>query len=201
MTLRLAFVVLLTLAAGCRVEEDSAPAAVDSTASVAPAPAPTAEPVEQAVMPVLTLGADGLRLVNPETGSARPLAFGTAGETVRGALESMRGPAERSANDECGAGPLTFAGWPDGLSLAFQDSVFVGWSVDGRSEGADVFTTGTGLGIGSPRALLDSAYAVDIQETTLGTEFRSGGLSGLLSGADADARVTTLWAGTSCSFR
>ena len=161
----------------------------------------TPEPVEQAVMPRLGLDADGLRIVNPESGSTRPIAFGDSMAAVMRQLVALRGPAERARNEECGAGPIDVASWSDGLRLAFQDDLFVGWSVDGRQPGAEAFTTLAGLGVQSPRTVLDSAYAATVEETSLGTEFAAAGLYGILDSAQPDARVETMWAGVSCSFR
>lgn len=60
----------------------------------------------------------------------------------------------------------------------------------------------TGLGVGASRESLENGgLAVDVSESTLGTEFAAGGLYGLLSGDGPDATVTHLWAGTACSFR
>jgi hypothetical protein len=46
-----------------------------------------------------------------------------------------------------------------------------------------------------------AAYAADIRATSLGQEFAAGDLFGVLDGTGPSARVTALWAGTSCNFR
>lgn len=190
--------------AGCRVEQpdrDPAPPPATPSADADVVEAETPDPVVQAVMPLVGLDADGLRIVNPESGSTRPIAFGDSMAAVVRQIVSLRGPAERGRNEECGAGPIDFASWPDGLQLAFQDDLFVGWSVNGRQPGAEAFTTLAGLGVQSPRSVLDSAYVATVEETSLGTEFAAGGLSGLLDSDRPDARVETMWAGVSCTFR
>ena len=166
-----------------------------------PAPASAPEPVAPAAAadPVLSVAPEGLRLFDPASGSARPLSFGLPAEQVLAAIEASRGPAERGTNEECGAGPMEFARWPDGLGLAFQDGVFVGWSLDDRAGG--VLTTTSGIGPGSSRREIEEVYQVAVEETTLGTEFSVGEVSGLLDGPGPDARITNLWAGVACLFR
>src|SRR3546814_16332062 len=65
----------------------------------------------------------------------------------------------------------------------------------------DCLGTMAGITRGSTRSDLESAYAAEVGETTLGTEFTAGGLSGLLDGTGPTAYITTLWAGTTCAFR
>ena len=116
-------------------------------------------------------------------------------------LETVRGRAanERGANSECGAGPLQFASWDDGLTAWFQDGVFVGWALNGAGARA---TTMSGLGMGTTRAELEGGpTVVEVKETTLGQEFNAGGVFGVLDGPGAGARVETLWGGTTCNFR
>ncbi len=148
--------------------------------------------------PALAVEAEGLRLFDPATGSARAISFGTAQAQTLAAL-AFRGPPGTGTNQECGAGPLAYASGPDGLQLWFQDDAFAGWALDGRTEGA--ITTAAGIGPGSTRADLDSAYTATVAQSTLGTEFSAGELFGLLNGAGQGAKVTNMWAGVSCNFR
>ncbi len=55
-----------------------------------------------------------------------------------------------------------------------------------------------GVGIGSKRADVESAIVAPVEETSLGREFASGGLSGLYDAKDV---VTDLWAGSVCLAR
>lgn len=180
------------------------------------APAESAAPQEQATAatsttPVLTVEAEGLRLVDPTSGSARPIPFGTAQAQVMTALAS-RGAAEAGTNAECGAGPLAYARWPDGLTLWFQEGGFAGWALNAPAPDAPLspaggISTASGLTVGnsqtnpSTRADVDSAYAATVEQSTLGTEFAAGELYGLLDGEGSGAKVTALWAGVSCNFR
>lgn len=155
--------------------------------------------------PALAIEAEGLRLFTPTTGSARPIPFGTARAQVMTALAS-RGTAETGTNGECGAGPLAYARWPDGLTLWFQQDALTGWALNAPASDASPaatagVSTASGLTIGSTRADLDSAYAATVEQSTLGTEFAAGELFGLLDGEGQGARVTALWAGVSCNFR
>lgn len=148
--------------------------------------------------PALAVEAEGLRLFNPVTGSARPIAFGTPRAQVLSAL-SFRGPPGTGTNGECGAGPLQYANWPDGLGLFFQDEKLAGWNTDERGKSA--IATASGIGPGSTRTELEAAYKAEFSQTTLGTEFAAGGLYGILDGSAKSAKITNMWAGVSCNFR
>ena len=105
------------------------------------------------------------------------------------------GPANVAPNFECGAGPLQIATWDQGMTLLFQNGDFVGWVATSRG-----FATGTGIAIGQTRQQIETA-ALTVRETTLGWEFDAGGVFGLFEQPDANAKVTTLWSGTTCFFR
>ena len=173
--------------------------------SAADSDAPPPPPADQVVAPAapepkLAIEGEGLRLFNAETGSARPIAFGTPKAQVIAAL-AFRGAPALGTNEECGAGPLGYANWPDGLGLLFDGDKFAGWSLDGRDEGADKLTTASGVGIGSTRAEVADSLAITVEESTLGTEFAADDLGGLFDGKGSDAKVTNLWAGVTCVFR
>ncbi|MGF1512103.1 MAG: SH3 domain-containing protein [Elainellaceae cyanobacterium] len=156
----------------------------------------------QTAPPVLALDFEGLRLVNPATGSTRAVSFGQPESDVISILTNLRGePSDRGLNRECGAGPLTFVNWADGLSILSSEGEFAGWFVDGRNEGAEQLTTISGIGTGSTRAELDQVLTADVEETTLGLEFFVGGLGGFLTGSEPDAEITALYGGTTCFFR
>ncbi len=193
---------LLTACGGDREPETKAVAADPSAPAVAPAPAAATTPADTqdaAAKPVLAVEEEGLRLFDAASGSARPIAFGMPTEQVVAALEAVRGKAERGTHSECGAGTLDFANWKDGLSLLFQEGRFVGWAADDRGGGA--VTTISNVGPGSTRRELEAAYQIQIDETSLGTEFMAGGITGVLDGQGPDARITNMWAGVNCVFR
>jgi hypothetical protein len=166
-------------------------------------PAPTApgarspkvEPAVRATSPKLAVDGEGLRLVAKGSGSTRQLAFGLSSEAVLGPLERLRGPADKGLNAECGS---NYANWADGLSLNFRRDKLVGWTLDGRAEGA--ITTMAGLGTGSTKETL-GAYDYKLARTSLGQEFTAGDLHGLLASTAADAKITYLWAGEVCLAR
>jgi hypothetical protein len=166
----------------------------ENAAATAPAPAPAT-----ADRPKLAAEAEGLRLFVGAGGSARALPFGMAREQLLAPLESYRGPADGGTHAECGAGPLDYAVWADGITLYFQEGRFAGWALDERAEGAH--STASGIGPGSTRAELDAAYDAKVSESSLGTEFTAGGLSGVLNGKGSKAKITNMWAGVSCVFR
>ena len=59
----------------------------------------------------------------------------------------------------------------------------------------------SGIGVGSARAALDAVYSATVSTTTLGEEFSAGGLAGVFDGPTAAARITAMWAGTTCLAR
>ncbi|MBO9501725.1 hypothetical protein [Brevundimonas sp. A19_0] len=167
--------------------------APEAEAPAAPQPVPEAQ-----ASGALALEGEGLRAFT-EQGSARPLPFGMAQDMTLTAVSTMLGADTPSVttNSECGAGPMQFAEYPNGLQLAFQDDKFVGWFLD---EGG--LTTADGVGVGSTRAELGSARVVDmVPDSTLGVEFSSGALGGFLTSEAPDATVESLYAGMTCFFR
>lgn len=193
---RCAFLGVVALLAACSGGEDAGADAGEPPPAAAPAGHDVAAPGAEAM---LAVEAEGVRLFDPAGGAARPLAFGMPAEQVLRALEPLRGAAERSENPECGGGGLAFAAWDDGLTLVIDDGTFRGWALDERATAR--IGTASGIGVGSTRAELEGAYTVEVEESTLGTEFRAGEMSGVLDGDGPDARINALWAGLACLFR
>lgn len=193
--MRVALIVVALLAGGCR---ESAPPA-------APKPVPQANDVAavQVTTPAevaaqkLALDPEGLRLFNTVSGASRLIAFGTAREQAQRAISAAAKaePVEQEDSPDCGA---AYARWTDGLSAWFRDGKLSGWSVGPDSAG---LATASGLRPGSTRAELDAAYGARIVPSTLGVEFSAGALGGMLDSARPNARVTLLWAGTTCLAR
>lgn len=150
--------------------------------------------------PALQVHEEGLRLAGPSAGQGAGIAFGATQDEVLAQLAFL-GEPEVATNEECGAGPMQIARWPNGLSLLFQDGRFAGWSVDGRGENRPATTQGIDAD-GSSRAELEAAYpGANVEESSLGQEFAAGGIGGLLDGSGPEAKVTAMWAGTTCMFR
>lgn len=201
MSARAALVLALVLAlllAGCR--ERVVPAAVPVAA---PQPAPNTVNTVQVLTPAeaaavkLALDAEGLRLFNTVSGASRLIPFGTARDDAQRAFAAAvkAQPLEQEDSPDCGA---AFARWPGGLTTWFAHGKFSGWSAAADSRG---LATASGLRPGSTRAELDAAYRAQIVPSTLGIEFSAGALGGLLASRRPDARVTHLWAGTTCLAR
>lgn len=166
--------------------------------SPAPAEANAANAAEEAG-PAVNLAPDGLSVVLPG-GAARHVTFGTPrAAATRMIAAALGNPIEEGDDQECGAGALSFANFREGLGLYFRDGKFAGWDLDGREGGR--FATAAGIGIGSTRKQLESAHAISIEDSTLGIEFTSGGLSGLLSTREPAGEITNLWAGVTCIAR
>lgn len=201
-------VAALTLLAGCG-EQEVPPVNIVTTADigndavVVPAGNAAAEPAvvnETAPAPALNIAPDGVSLVT-ESGSARHASFGMDRDVAVPMVTAALGkPTDTGRNDECGQGPMDTVDFKDGLTLFFQEGKFVGWDLDGRDKGG--YSTAAGIGIGSTLKELRAAMTVTVdEESTLGIEFSSGELGGLLSSTAAAGKITHLWAGSTCQFR
>lgn len=176
---------------------DSAPGGNDSAANAgteaanasAPGPAPAV-----AEAPVVLEGA-GLRI--PGASPPRTLGFDLPEAATIEALTKAFGrpPTELGENEECGGGGMKFAAWEGEITAWFLDGRFAGWDNKGKLK------TIEGIGIGSSRTEVATLPGFEVEESTLGTEFRAGGLSGILASKAPDSKVTHLWGGATCVFR
>ncbi|MBA2292811.1 MAG: hypothetical protein H0W15_10200 [Gemmatimonadales bacterium] len=205
--------VLLVACDGSAAPKPPVAAVVDHR-DTASRPAATATPppatVDTPHAALLAVEAEGLRLVLVPSGSTRQLPFGTPRRRLLEMVTaSVRGEApELGENIDCRA---TVASWrTSGLQLWFATDTaarFIGWSVaagaidptpDARGPAP---TTMSGIGVGSTRAEVESAYSAKVRKSTLGIEFNAGGLAGLLASERADARIVHFWAGQVCLAR
>ncbi|MEB3290439.1 MAG: hypothetical protein VKI82_11020 [Leptolyngbya sp.] len=171
-----------------------------TTACTAPNSAPEADPAVPTEV-ALALTGEGLFLVEPDSGSTTLIPFGADMATVQATVSDILGDPETvSINEECPGDPFVSALWADGLAINADDTTFVGWSVR-PGDDSDTLTTLAGIGVGSSREALESAYTITVFESTIGTEFAAGQLAGLLSDPSSTAEITDLWAGTVCIFR
>ena len=199
---RLAPLVLLLLLTSCRQPESpelppaEPPAATVKSHAAGVAAAQVISPSEAAAS-LLALDAEGLRLFHAVSGASRLIPFGTTKPDALRAIAAAQKAPLRSEGDnaECNA---TYATWDNGLTVWFTKERFVGWSTTASATPA---ATAAGVKAGSTRAELESAYAVKVVESTLGTEFSAGALAGLLDTGKPDAKVTHLWAGVTCLAR
>ncbi len=191
--------VFALLLVGCQSEKpaaDGADVAAD-TLSIAPDSATdSAPPMARAL---LALAGDGLMLVNSESGSTRAISFGMPASSAIDMLTAVAGAVvERGTNEECGAGPVEYVSFNNGLQIVLQKDQFLGWTVRARD---DTLRTMSNVGLGSTRAELEAVYAAEIAPSTLGMEFMAGGLQGILESSAASAKITDLWAGVACVAR
>ena len=178
---------------------DSGPAGNESGANSAlpangSASAPAAAPAPAPAAPVVLEGA-GLRI--PSASPPRTLAFDIPeAETIDTLTKALGAPpTERGENEECGGGSMKFAEWKGELTAWFLDGRFAGWDNKGGLK------TIEGIGVGSTRAEVATLPGFEVEESTLGTEFRAGGLSGVLDSNAPNAKVTHIWGGATCVFR
>ncbi|WP_172298553.1 hypothetical protein [Pseudoruegeria sp. HB172150] len=130
-------------------------------------------------------------------GSPLRIDFGRTRDSTLAAVTRLMGaaPSSQVSNPECGAGPTLIVEY-DGLDLLFQQDAFRGWVADGAG-----IVTANGLRPGTTRTALEASGAGPFEATTLGVEFETGGVFGLLPDGTQDAELQLLWAGTSCFFR
>jgi hypothetical protein len=135
---------------------------------------------------------------------AEAFYFAAGQKEVETALAKALGAALRTgANNECGAGPVTFTDFPAGLTVHFQDGRLVGWNWHLAQDG-DTPATGTvklagEVQVGSARSVAEAAPGfAPVEGSTLGEEFALGQSVGGFIAAD---KVEMLYAGTQCFFR
>ncbi|WP_339643923.1 hypothetical protein [uncultured Pelagibacterium sp.] len=119
-------------------------------------------------------------------------------DTVKSAIKLWGGALEQGRMEECGAGPIDFARFGNGVTLHFQDETFVGWSASAESSASFA----NGLTIGAPVIGIEAvAGPVETFESTLGHEFGGENLFGIADGPGTKAKIEVLWSGMSCVFR
>jgi hypothetical protein len=181
-------------ACGSETKDGANANASASSPAVSSASAPAkAPPSPASAKAKLMLGGQGL-IVEPSDGAPQPLAFGSLRTATSAGLASALGsaPSKRGTNAECGAGAQDFETWDGQLTAWFQDGKFVGWQSAGNLASAN------GWKIGSRRS---DIAGIKVEDSSIGTEFTASGMSGLLESKGADAKVTELWAGSTCIFR
>ena len=130
--------------------------------------------------------------------------FAAGRKEVEAALAKVLGePLRSGANNECGAGPITFTDFAGGLTAHFQDERLVGWNwhlaQDGDRPATGVVKLAGVVQVGSPRsAVLAAPGYAPVEGSTLGEEFALGDAIGGFIAGDA---VEMLYAGTQCFFR
>jgi hypothetical protein len=190
----LKYLPLLALAAcSAAPANDTAPAPAPSATPVAattPSPTPSATPETPQL--ALSVDGEGLRFVYPN-GRTVPLAFGTSqAQAITATTAALGDPKARGTNADCPNGPVDFARWESGFTLHFRDAALVGWT------GAPGVTNMAGIGVGSTRRDLTDVLDARIKQTSLGTQFTAGGLTGILASDAANAKIEAMWAGEGC---
>jgi hypothetical protein len=156
----------------------------------------------------LALSSNALQIVNQNTGSTKEIGFTmNLNKTVETIEKVLKSKPIININYECGAGPLKMAAWDNGLTLLFKQKknewIFVGWTANKAKDPKMKLNTMAGIGIGSTRKEMESAYVIKVDKTSLGYEFstKGDGFFGIFDGADENAEISNLWSGLSCNFR
>lgn len=163
----------------------------------------------QEIKYTIALSANAIQLVNQTSGSTKEIAFGMPLEQMVEIVENvLKSKPTININSECGAGPLKFATWDNGLTLLFQEKKknqwqFAGWAANTPKNNETKLTTIANIGIGTARKELESAYVVTVSKTSLGYEFstKSEDLFGIINGGNENSKITNMWSGVSCNFR
>nr|MBC7612251.1 hypothetical protein [Pseudopedobacter sp.] len=156
----------------------------------------------------LALSANALQIINQSNGSTNEIGVGMPLEQTLATVEKVLNLKPTiGTNSECGAGPLKMATWDNGLTLLFQEKkgewLFVGWAANQAKNPALKLSTMAGIGVGSTRSEMESAYVIKVVKSSLGYEFstKTDDLFGIFDGPDKNAKITNLWSGVSCNFR
>lgn len=129
------------------------------------------------------------------------ITFGQSQAEVTNALTAILGPPSRSGrNAECPDGEVDVASFGE-LDVHFRDGKFAGWVLDGPMR--PLLESHQGLTIGQRRSEISAGDgdAPRFEQSSLGAEFQSEGIGGLLEGEGANARVKTLFSGVTCFAR
>lgn len=189
---------------GTTVETVDSDTGTDTSESLEPSsPDPTEGETGEALGDtVIALAGDGIRVISSSSGKTQPIPFGLDVETSTGIVANVLGePSETTTNDECGAGPINFTEFPNGFTMNAIDDEFVGWDVRQGTDSENMETV-DGIGLGKTLAELEAGYSdVEVIDSTLGVEFSTGSLFGLLSENSPEGIITAFWAGTTCNFR
>ena len=132
---------------------------------------------------------------------ANLISFGQSQAEVTKALSDILGaPSRTGRNAECPDGAVEFASFGT-LDVHFQGGKFVGWVLDGQMN--PELESYQGLMIGQARSEISAGDGDEptFEKSSLGAEFQSEGIGGMLSGNGPDAKVTSLFAGVTCFAR
>lgn len=157
----------------------------------------------------LALSSHAIQIINQKNGSSKEIGFKMPlKQTLETVEKVLKSKPTINTNSECGAGPLKMATWDNGLTLLFKEKkkdqwLFVGWAANQAKNPELKLNTMAGIGIGSTKKEMESAYIIKVVKTSLGYEFstKSDDLFGIFDGATENAKITNLWSGVSCNFR
>jgi hypothetical protein len=151
------------------------------------------------VGPIVALSVDGLTFVSDP--ATRNLTFGTDEPTVTSALKAALGePSTTDIGRPCddGSSRAFDSVRYDGLVVFFFEAQLSGWSAENKE-----FTTIDGIGPGSTLSDLKAAFPdVTVNpDSSLGVEFSSSTVGGVLDGTSDGSKVTTIFNGDLCILR
>jgi len=162
--------------------------------------------------PVDVLIEPGELIVDP-TGAANSVQIGSDGTVAVSTLILARGDADDDTGflpvDNCTTAQVRRVRW-GGLELVLLDDAeqtFGQWVVDGRFDGAEVYRTSAGVGVGTTVDELLAAYddvTLDpagggLEQWIFVVDEPGGTIIGITSGGDGDDVIESLWSGDGCN--
>ena len=154
----------------------------------------------------------GELIVDP-TGAANSVQIGSDGTVAVSTLILARGDADDDTGflpvDNCTTAQVRRVRW-GGLELVLLDDAeqtFGQWVVDGRFDGAEVYRTSAGVGVGTTVDELLAAYddvTLDpagggLEQWIFVVDEPGGTIIGITSGGDGDDVIESLWSGDGCN--
>ena len=206
------FIISAITITGCqnKIKNNSNSDSTSNNDSLVIAKSDTIKQIEiQEVKFAIALSANAIQIVNQTSGSTKEIAFGMPLEKLVEIVENvLKSKPTINMNSECGAGPLKFATWDNGLTFLFQEKkkdewLFAGWAANKPKNNQTKLTTMANVSIGTSRKEIESAYVINVTKTSLGYEFstKSEDLFGIFDGPNENSKITNLWSGVSCNFR
>ena len=124
--------------------------------------------------------------------------FGISRTEALQRVTALRGRAGATGNRTCGGVTLNFARFGT-MTLWFRGNRWVGWSLTGPA-GRRPIRSEWDVGIGTPRGEIGDADTDQpvFRRTARGTEFSFQDMHGLLAGSGRQARIASLWSGSTC---
>ena len=124
---------------------------------------------------IVTPTARGLAITTQTGAPATQIPFGTGFQDSMHQLIGILGwDVDVGFPQECGAGPLVSADWPDAITLMFENDRFAGWFLGA----GDRLITDTGLLANAPLSSLTAPGTATLYDSTWGQSSKAPAFTG-----------------------